>query len=171
MARMHCSRTKPIQHPTTWLRTGRPTTLGTRPLSGRDWPGAARPCRVIIGQDVCTQGCPVIDRLAATTPDRDLGCRLGNDHRAPCVEHQCLAIIVPMIDTSAWPRPTGGWPTWVLEAPYVAAAHSQQSPQRPIAEGANCQRYAYGVLALFGRTVPDHRSSELWDDPSFDHPR
>lgn len=78
--------------------------------------------------------------------------------------------MVPMIDTSAWPRPTGGWPTWVLEAPYVAAAHPQQSPQRPIAEGANCQRYAYGVLALFGRTVPDHRSSELWDDPSCDHP-
>jgi hypothetical protein len=35
---------------------------------------------------------------------------------------------------------------------------------------ANCQRYAYSVLALFGIRVPDHRSSELWSDPAFDRP-
>lgn len=75
-----------------------------------------------------------------------------------------------MIDTTAWPCPVDGWPTWVLETPYSAAAHPQQESPRPIGAGANCQRYAYGVLALFGRTVPNHRSSELWDDPSFDHP-
>jgi cell wall-associated NlpC family hydrolase len=29
-------------------------------------------------------------------------------------------------------------------------------------DGANCQRYAYAVVALFGRYVPRLRSSELW---------
>lgn len=70
----------------------------------------------------------------------------------------------------AWPKPAGGWPPWVFQASYVAAAHPQQRPRRPIVEGANCQRYAYGVLALFGIAVPDHRSSELWRDPAFKHP-
>jgi hypothetical protein len=31
-------------------------------------------------------------------------------------------------------------------------------------EGSNCQRFAYGVLALFGIDCPSLRSSELWDD-------
>ena len=78
--------------------------------------------------------------------------------------------MVPMFDTTGWPFPANGWPAWVFEAPYSAAAHPQQSQRRPIGEGANCQRYAYGILALFGQTVPNHRSSELWDDVGFDHP-
>ena len=74
-------------------------------------------------------------------------------------------------DSSAnWPRPTDGWPSWVASTPYVGAAHPQQRPQQPIANGANCQRYAYAILGLFGRTVPDHRSSELWAEPAFEHP-
>jgi hypothetical protein len=30
--------------------------------------------------------------------------------------------------------------------------------------GANCQRYAYAVLAAFGLNLQPWRSSELWDD-------
>ncbi|MFT3851947.1 MAG: hypothetical protein QM733_04310 [Ilumatobacteraceae bacterium] len=33
-----------------------------------------------------------------------------------------------------------------------------------LAEGANCQRFAYAVLQHFGFCVPPWRSSELWDD-------
>jgi hypothetical protein len=32
---------------------------------------------------------------------------------------------------------------------------------------ANCQSFAYTVLRYFGRTIPDFRSSELWDDADF----
>ena len=35
-----------------------------------------------------------------------------------------------------------------------------------LAEGANCQRYAYAVLAHFGIQLPPWRSSELWEDKS-----
>jgi hypothetical protein len=31
-------------------------------------------------------------------------------------------------------------------------------------DGANCQRYAYGVLSLFGLRCPPLRSSDLWAD-------
>lgn len=31
-------------------------------------------------------------------------------------------------------------------------------------EGSNCQRFAYGVLALFRLECPSLRSSELWED-------
>lgn len=75
-----------------------------------------------------------------------------------------------MIDTTTWPCPTGGWRIWVFEAPYSTAAHPQQSPKQPFGDGANCQRYAYGVLSLFGRIVSNHRSSELWDAADLDHP-
>ena len=33
-----------------------------------------------------------------------------------------------------------------------------------IRHGANCQSFAYAFLKHFGRTIPDFRSSELWDD-------
>lgn len=35
--------------------------------------------------------------------------------------------------------------------------------------GANCQRYAYAVLALFGLEVPMLRSSELWTSNALEH--
>lgn len=31
-------------------------------------------------------------------------------------------------------------------------------------DGSNCQRFAYGVLGLFGLACPPLRSSELWAD-------
>ena len=33
-----------------------------------------------------------------------------------------------------------------------------------VSDGANCQRYAYAVLAHFGMELPPWRSSELWAD-------
>jgi cell wall-associated NlpC family hydrolase len=33
-----------------------------------------------------------------------------------------------------------------------------------VAEGANCQQFAYELLRYFGYSVPDLRSSELWED-------
>ena len=35
--------------------------------------------------------------------------------------------------------------------------------------GANCQVFAYELLRHFGKTIPDFRSSELWEDESFTH--
>lgn len=65
--------------------------------------------------------------------------------------------------------PRGGWPAWVFTAPYASSAHPQAAQVISIAEGANCQRYAYAVLGLFGRAVPPHRSSELWADRRLEH--
>ncbi|GAB3800900.1 hypothetical protein GCM10028798_16080 [Humibacter antri] len=65
--------------------------------------------------------------------------------------------------------PSSGWPSWATSAPYVAAAFPGADCSARLEDGASCQLYAYAVLALFGRPVPSHRSSELWDDPSFAH--
>ena len=35
-----------------------------------------------------------------------------------------------------------------------------------LADGANCQHFAYELLRHFGRTVPDLWSSDLWDSPA-----
>lgn len=48
--------------------------------------------------------------------------------------------------------------------PYVYARHPLSTAPGDLAEGANCQLYAYAVLAHFGLTVPPLRSSELWAD-------
>ncbi|MBB6397480.1 cell wall-associated NlpC family hydrolase [Actinomadura coerulea] len=39
-----------------------------------------------------------------------------------------------------------------------------------LADGANCQLFAYEVLTLFGFDPPDLRSSELWADADFTEP-
>ncbi|MEM6343455.1 MAG: NlpC/P60 family protein [Bacteroidota bacterium] len=36
--------------------------------------------------------------------------------------------------------------------------------------GANCQLYAYQILASMGYQLPDYRSSELWEDETFTFP-
>lgn len=51
--------------------------------------------------------------------------------------------------------------------PYVGARYpgSAAVAERPgLADGANCQLFAYEVLGLFGFEVPPLRSSELWED-------
>lgn len=39
--------------------------------------------------------------------------------------------------------------------------------QENLSLGANCQVFAYAVLKYFGKSLPDFRSSELWDDDIF----
>lgn len=55
-------------------------------------------------------------------------------------------------------------PDWVATAPYLASAHPRAADLPALVHGANCQRYAYAVLELFGRRVPPYRSSELWEE-------
>lgn len=57
----------------------------------------------------------------------------------------------------------------MVTVPYVGSAHPQSENSAPINLGANCQRFACAVLGLFGKNVSPHRSSELWEDPAFDH--
>lgn len=66
-------------------------------------------------------------------------------------------------------RPRSGWPNWVGTATYESASYPR-ADAHPISLGANCQPYAYAFLALFDRSVPSRRSSELWSDLNFDHP-
>lgn len=65
--------------------------------------------------------------------------------------------------------PVMGWPDWMWTTPYVGEQHPLASDLAPLAHGANCQRYAYAVLALYRRTVPALRSSELWVHDGLQH--
>lgn len=56
-------------------------------------------------------------------------------------------------------------PLWAV--PYAGARYpgSRAVEELPgVAAGANCQLYAYAVLAHFGLRVPALRSSDLWED-------
>ena len=64
-----------------------------------------------------------------------------------------------------WPEPATGWPDWLGTVPYVGGEHPLAVAPGPIEAGANCQRYAYAVLAQYGLRVPPVRSSELWTHP------
>jgi hypothetical protein len=77
--------------------------------------------------------------------------------------------VLPRVQDPGLPPLPGGLPAWVLDAPYSASAHPGAPDAPPIGDGANCQRYAYAVVALFGRSVPPVRSSELWTWPA-QHP-
>ncbi|GAA5159235.1 hypothetical protein GCM10023321_40090 [Pseudonocardia eucalypti] len=48
--------------------------------------------------------------------------------------------------------------------PYAGWAYPGAPAPGPIEHGANCQRYAYAVLELFGIRLPALRSSDLWAD-------
>ena len=48
--------------------------------------------------------------------------------------------------------------------PWVGRMIPGFAPELGLTGGANCQRYAYAVLAHFGRLVPPLRSDELWHD-------
>ncbi|MFE9767630.1 hydrolase [Streptomyces sp. NPDC005808] len=58
-------------------------------------------------------------------------------------------------------------PEWIWGTPYVGRRFpgSRAVAGKPgLAEGANCQLFAYEVLRYYSLTVPDWRSSDLWDD-------
>lgn len=97
-----------------------------------------------------------------------LGCdrRIRNLTRAAmCVD----GYVTISVDDLERLQPPGGWPNRVFTTPYAAAAHPQWPNPRPMDEGANCQRFAYAVLELFGHRVAPHRSSELWTDHTLQH--
>ncbi|PBC70720.1 hypothetical protein BX265_5275 [Streptomyces sp. TLI_235] len=58
-------------------------------------------------------------------------------------------------------------PAALREVPYVGARFpgSRAVAERPgLEHGANCQLFAYAVLAHFGLRAPALRSSDLWED-------
>ena len=69
-----------------------------------------------------------------------------------------------MQSSIGWPAPSGGWPTWTWTVPYRGECHPGARGSLSVARGANCQRFVYAVLGLFGRSVPSLRSSDLWED-------
>jgi hypothetical protein len=60
--------------------------------------------------------------------------------------------------------PRDGWPAGIWRVPYVYSASPDSGDPPSWLDGANCQRYAYGVLSLYGLRCRPLRSSELWDD-------
>ena len=54
-------------------------------------------------------------------------------------------------------------PPRFFDVRYNGAAIPQDG-RRDLSAGANCQLFAYALLAANGRNVPDFRSSELWAD-------
>jgi len=65
---------------------------------------------------------------------------------------------------SEWPTPRGGWPATIETVPYILSAGPTATTPSSWLEGSNCQRFAYGVLALFELECPPLRSSNLWED-------
>lgn len=55
-------------------------------------------------------------------------------------------------------------PTAFWTVPYDGARIPTEGPLPDHARGANCQLFAYALLAHFGRTLPPFRSSDLWTD-------
>ncbi|HSA53701.1 MAG TPA: cell wall hydrolase [Yinghuangia sp.] len=55
-------------------------------------------------------------------------------------------------------------PPQFRSVPYVSARHPGATPPGDLSGGANCQVYAYAILAHVGLPVPPLRSSELWAD-------
>ena len=58
----------------------------------------------------------------------------------------------------------GRLPACAWEVPYVGARVPGPPGEDGIKDGANCQRYAYWLLRLFGHNMPPLRSSQLWED-------
>ena len=55
-------------------------------------------------------------------------------------------------------------PPKFLSVRYVGARIPEADAPYDVSNGANCQLFAYALLAHFGRDVPPLRSSELWED-------
>lgn len=56
-------------------------------------------------------------------------------------------------------------PIGFQKVPYNGAAIPDG--RHDLSAGANCQRYAYAVLAHFGQSLPPWWSSELWEDTTW----
>ncbi|HEY5304677.1 MAG TPA: hypothetical protein VIJ86_11580 [Acidimicrobiales bacterium] len=67
-------------------------------------------------------------------------------------------------DEMNWPSPIGGWPENIENVPYNTSAGPMADSPSSWLEGSNCQRFAYGVMALFDLWCPPLRSSNLWKE-------
>ncbi len=50
------------------------------------------------------------------------------------------------------------------KVPYKADCFPGSDKSKDIANGANCQYFAYELIRHYGRVIPDFRSSDLWED-------
>lgn len=57
-------------------------------------------------------------------------------------------------------------PSWFWDVPYDSERVPGVASHDQLALGANCQVFAYAVLATFGIEIPPLRSDELWRDTS-----
>jgi lipoprotein Spr len=48
--------------------------------------------------------------------------------------------------------------------PYRADCYPGSSKITALADGANCQYFAYELIRYYGCIIPDFRSSDLWED-------
>jgi len=55
-------------------------------------------------------------------------------------------------------------PIHFFDAYYDGLKYPGSSKCKGIKNGANCQYFAYELLRYFGLTIPDFRSSNLWED-------
>jgi hypothetical protein len=65
---------------------------------------------------------------------------------------------------TSWAEPDSGWPPGLWQVPNRSSATPGTNAPSSWLQGSNCQRFAYGLLALFGLACPPLRSSELRDD-------
>ena len=55
-------------------------------------------------------------------------------------------------------------PKRFLHVPYNSRYFPGAPESQGLQGGANCQQFAYELLRHFGKTIPNFRSSELWED-------
>jgi hypothetical protein len=60
--------------------------------------------------------------------------------------------------------PLASLPAWHWTVAYSGRCPPGKVPRSEIRQGANCQLWAYEVLANFGFVIPDLRSDDLWHD-------
>ncbi|MFZ0659535.1 MAG: hypothetical protein WAM05_12495 [Candidatus Binataceae bacterium] len=58
-------------------------------------------------------------------------------------------------------------PRKFLRVQYNGACYPGAPNLHGLAQGANCQHFAYELLRHFGRAMPNLRSSDLWSDTRF----
>ena len=58
-------------------------------------------------------------------------------------------------------------PTDLMTIPYNEAVTPEVQPQPSLADGCNCQVFAYAVLKHFGVELPPFRSSNLCEDDRY----
>lgn len=56
---------------------------------------------------------------------------------------------------------------WIMDIKYNPKIFPNWEVHDYIKNGANCQVYAYEILRLNWKNVPDLRSSEMWEDNKF----